>query len=314
MTKGIAVSLSGAAYVFGLIPLPCLRGGVSAAALRFINKMPESRNKNAKPEPQPFNFIREASTFVDDNLSLIRNISTVLAVAGVITIARSIKLMTRFGSPSEIPVQFIEKTISIRGKVRRVTERGLEVGHVPVYVPLVSHLLTNLSRVVFLTPCVMDISMKEPQFTHNPHNWQPVSPLDVRLAGVELTPQGHDWLAQRLRVGEIVWLRLIGRQGESLHCLVSVSRGVLFNTCVNEEVLRLGLGRTAPLHGLDPHSRLCWKLHRRLLRSERKAERQGEGLWKEPGRGDRLALAFRDSLVVTMIKKVWKWMWKRRDQ
>ncbi|XP_076850854.1 protein C3orf33 homolog isoform X2 [Brachyhypopomus gauderio] len=287
MTKGIAVSLSGAAYVFGLIPLPCLRGGVSAAALRFINKMPESRNKNAKPEPQPFNFIREASTFVDDNLSLIRNISTVLAVAGVITIARSIKLMTRFGSPSEIPVQFIEKTISIRGKVRRVTERGLEVGHVPVYVPLVSHLLTNR---------------------------QPVSPLDVRLAGVELTPQGHDWLAQRLRVGEIVWLRLIGRQGESLHCLVSVSRGVLFNTCVNEEVLRLGLGRTAPLHGLDPHSRLCWKLHRRLLRSERKAERQGEGLWKEPGRGDRLALAFRDSLVVTMIKKVWKWMWKRRDQ
>ncbi|XP_035381703.1 protein C3orf33 homolog isoform X1 [Electrophorus electricus] len=251
--------------------------------------MPESCcDKNGKSEPYFFNIVTVASKFVDDHLSLVRNISTVLAVAGVITIATSIKLITRFGSPSEIPVRFIERTVSIRGRVRRVTDRGLEVEHVPVYVPIVSHLLTNR---------------------------QPVAaPLHVRLAGVELTPQGQDWLAQRLRPEEAVWLRLIGRQGDCLHCLVSVSRGLLFSTCVNQEVLRLGLGRTAPLHGLDPRSRLYWKIHKRLLRSELKAERKGEGLWKEPSRSERLIHALRNNTVIMAIKRAWKWMWKGRDQ
>uniref|UniRef100_A0A4W4F9I9 TNase-like domain-containing protein n=1 Tax=Electrophorus electricus TaxID=8005 RepID=A0A4W4F9I9_ELEEL len=183
-----------------------------------------------------------------------------LAVAGVITIATSIKLITRFGSPSEIPVRFIERTVSIRGRVRRVTDRGLEVEHVPIW----------LTRGLFFCP---------------PAGQPVAAPLHVRLAGVELTPQGQDWLAQRLRPEEAVWLRLIGRQGDCLHCLVS---GLLFSTCVNQEVLRLGLGRTAPLHGLDPRSRLYWKIHKRLLRSELKAERKGEGLWKEPSRSERL--------------------------
>lgn len=51
---------------------------------------------------------------------------------------------------------------------------------------------------------------------------QVATPLRVCLAGVDLTPQGRDWLAETLRTDEAVWLRLIGRQDESLHCLVSL--------------------------------------------------------------------------------------------
>ncbi|KAI4873240.1 hypothetical protein NFI96_020579, partial [Prochilodus magdalenae] len=215
------------------------------------------------------------------------NISTGLAVAGVLIIARSIRLVTKFSSPSEIPARFIERTISIRGRVRSVTDRGLEVEHIPIHVPLVSRLLTKR---------------------------HPVASLDVRLAGVELTSQGWEWLSERLRPSQTVWLRLISRQDHSLHCLVSVSRGSLFNTCMNEEVLRLGLARTIPLVGLDPHSRLYLKLHRRLLKSELKAERKGKGLWKEESLRERLTRALSTNMVVTTIKRVLKWISGTKDQ
>lgn len=51
--------------------------------------------------------------------------------------------MTKFGSSSEIPARFIERNVSIRGKVRSVTERGLEVEHIPIHVPLLSPLLAK---------------------------------------------------------------------------------------------------------------------------------------------------------------------------
>lgn len=51
---------------------------------------------------------------------------------------------------------------------------------------------------------------------------QVTTPLRVRLAGVDLTPEGREWLAETLRTDETVWLRLISRQDESLHCLVSL--------------------------------------------------------------------------------------------
>uniref|UniRef100_W5LLX9 Chromosome 3 open reading frame 33 n=1 Tax=Astyanax mexicanus TaxID=7994 RepID=W5LLX9_ASTMX len=207
-----------------------------------------------------------------------------LAVAGVLVIARSIRLITKFSSPSEIPTRFIERSISIRGRVRRVTESGLEVEHVPIYVPLVSPLLTKR---------------------------QPVASLDVRLAGVELTPQGQEWLSQRLRPTQAVWLRLISRQEESLHCLVS---GSIFTTCINEELLWLGLGRTAPLQGVDPHSRLYFKIHRRLLKSEQRAEKKGEGLWKEESLRERISQALSSNIVVATIKRMLNWMSRTKDR
>lgn len=48
--------------------------------------------------------------------------------------------------------------------------------------------------------------------------------LDVRLAGVEMTSEGHDWIVQQLKPAETLWLRLIARHNETLHCLVSVNR------------------------------------------------------------------------------------------
>uniref|UniRef100_A0A671M882 Uncharacterized protein n=1 Tax=Sinocyclocheilus anshuiensis TaxID=1608454 RepID=A0A671M882_9TELE len=146
--------------------------------------------------------------------------------------------ITKFGSAADIPARFIERNISIRGRLRNITEKGLEVEHIPIYVPLLSrHSLTL---------------------------------LDVRLAEVELT-------------------------------------GSLFNTCVNEELLRHGLARTSPFVGLDSHSRVYWRLYKRFLRAESRAEKKGKGLWKEASRWERAANVLRNNLLFISVKKLFKW-------
>ncbi|XP_060780160.1 protein C3orf33 homolog [Neoarius graeffei] len=243
--------------------------------------------QTGKDQKHSVNFITTVSKFADENLTLVRNISTGLALAGVIIIARSIRLMTKFGSPSEIPARFIERNVSIRGKVRSVTERGLEVEHVPIHVPLLSPLLTKR---------------------------QVATPLRVCLAGVDLTPQGREWLAETLRRDEMVWLRLISQRDENLHCLVSLSGGFLFKTSINEQILLLGLGRTAPLHGLDPHSRLYWRLHARLLKCELRAEKKGQGLWKRESLREKVTQAISNNTVITAMKRIVKWVLRMKDQ
>lgn len=50
------------------------------------------------------------------------------------------------------------------------------------------------------------------------------SPMLVHLAGVELTPEGREWLQKNLAPAQTVWLKLISREDDKLHCLVSQSR------------------------------------------------------------------------------------------
>ncbi|XP_043088772.1 protein C3orf33-like [Puntigrus tetrazona] len=237
---------------------------------------PSDVNEEDKPSK---NIIARISQFADDNLTFVRSISTCLGLVGLLVIARSIRLVTKFGSAVDIPARFIERNVSIRGRLRHVTEKGLEVEHIPIYVPFLSRLPTKR---------------------------QPVTLLDVRLAGVELTSEGQEWIGRQLKPAETVWLRLIARQNQTLHCLVSVNRGSLFNTCVNEELLRHGLARTSPFVGLDSHSRIYWRLYKRFLRAEGRAEQKGRGLWKEESRWERAANVLRNNTLFVSVKKLLK--------
>ncbi|ROJ29152.1 Protein C3orf33 [Anabarilius grahami] len=155
---------------------------------------PADVNEDEKPSK---NVIAQISQFADDNLTIVRNISTCVGLAGLLIMGRSIRLMTKFSSATDIPARFIERNVSIRGRLRNITEKGLEVEHIPIYVPLFSRLFTKR---------------------------QSMTLLDVRLAGVEMTSEGHHWIIQQLKPSETVWLRLIARHNETLHCLVSVNR------------------------------------------------------------------------------------------
>ncbi|XP_005739338.1 protein C3orf33 homolog isoform X1 [Pundamilia nyererei] len=259
-----------------------------------VNNMPQTsreteseegmrdRQQRKEETPVSHNIVTLISQFADDNLTLVRNISTGLAIAGVIVIARSIKLITKFQAACDIPTRFIERNVSLRGKVHSITEKGFKVEHVPIYLPVISPLLSKYK----------DVS---------------TSLLLVHLAGVELTPEGKLWLEKNVAPSQMVWLKLISREDDILYCLVSQSRkGSLRSYCMNEEVLRLGLARTAPVAGVLPDSRLYWRLHRRLHRAEVKAERKGRGMWKEDTLWERTSKAIRDNAVFRLMKRIFK--------
>uniref|UniRef100_A0A672FVM3 Uncharacterized protein n=1 Tax=Salarias fasciatus TaxID=181472 RepID=A0A672FVM3_SALFA len=92
--------------------------------------MPESSSQTQTDRQQrdgaahTSNIVSVVSRLADENLTLVRNISTGLAVAGVIVIARSIRLITKFRAASEIPARFIERNVSLRGKVHSITEKA----------------------------------------------------------------------------------------------------------------------------------------------------------------------------------------------
>ena len=54
------------------------------------------------------------------------------------TCSSSCQQTTKFTSALDVPAGFVEKNVKLRGKVRRVTEKGLEVEHVPISVPFIT--------------------------------------------------------------------------------------------------------------------------------------------------------------------------------
>ncbi|XP_048120307.1 protein C3orf33 homolog isoform X1 [Alosa alosa] len=178
---------------------------------------------------------------------------------------------------TEIPSRFIKRNVGLRGRVCSITDKGLEVEHIPIYVPVLSPLLMK---------------------------YQAGAPLQVRLAGVELTPEGWDWLRRQLRPAETVWLKLIRKEGDSLDCFVSRGQGFLLGTSLNEQVLQQGLARSTPILGLDHRSRVYWRLHKRLLKAELKAERKGRGLWREDDLRERVSAVVRENIVVKGVKRL----------
>ncbi|XP_029472418.1 protein C3orf33 homolog isoform X3 [Rhinatrema bivittatum] len=161
---------------------------------------------------------------------------------------------TKFKRAADIPEEFIGKNVKLRGRLLHVTEEGLEVEHVPISLPFISSWQRRL---------------------------QSNGSLLIRLAGVELTQNGRLWLREWLKPSEMLWFQLLRRDESALDCFVLLNRGRLFSVCLNEEILREGLGRAISMEGLRPDSKRHWKLQRRLLRAELRAQKKGRGLWKE---------------------------------
>ncbi|NXF98569.1 CC033 protein, partial [Eubucco bourcierii] len=221
------------------------------------------------------------SEWADAHLSLLRSLSAGMAVAGVLVLARSVRMTTKFTNALDIPVEFVTKNVKLRGKLHHITEKGLEVEHVPISIPL----LTSIQR-----------------------KWQSKGLLLVRLAGVELAPSGMAWLQQELKPKQIIWFQLLGREELALECLVLVNKGRFLSVCLNEEILRQGLGRTVPIEGLPHDSHLYWKLHRRLLRAEFKALKKHKGIWQEESYYERIRDRISSNKVVQTLKQFVSWL------
>ncbi|XP_069069409.1 protein C3orf33 homolog isoform X3 [Pleurodeles waltl] len=182
----------------------------------------------AKADGNAASAIAKVSEWADEHLRLIRNISTGMAVAGMILFARSIKLSN--------------------------------------------------------------------------------GALVLRLAGVELTQSGKTWLQEELKPSQMLWFQLLRRDNSVLDCFVLVNKGGFFNVCINEEVLRQGLGKTTFIEGPRKDSKVYWKLQKKLLQAELKAQKKGRGLWKERTLLEKMYVHFNTHAVMQQIKRTINWI------
>ncbi|XP_051933514.1 protein C3orf33 homolog isoform X2 [Hippocampus zosterae] len=135
----------------------------------------------------------------------------------------------------------------------------------------------------------------------------PSTSLLVNLAGVDLTADGKLWLQRSVLPTQTVWLKLISRQDDTLHCFVTLNKqGSSWRRSVNEQALSLGLARTAPVTGLSPDTRFYWRLHKRLHRAEVKAEKKRLGLWKEESQWKRVVKTLRDNALFRLIRRIFR--------
>ncbi|GAB1290763.1 Protein C3orf33 homolog [Apodemus speciosus] len=204
------------------------------------------------------------------------HVSTGMAIAGIMLLLRSVRLTSKFTASSDIPVEFIRKKVKLRGRLQQITERGLEIEHIPITLPFIS-------------------SWKK----------EPCGLLLVKLAGVELTEPGKAWLQKELKPSQLLWFQLLGKEDSALFCYLFVNKGGYFNVNLNEEILRRGLGKTVLVKGLNYDSKTHWKIHRNLLKAELSALKKGEGIWKEESEKESYFKKLKDS---------WRERWTRDNE
>ncbi|KAG9494180.1 protein C3orf33 homolog [Eleutherodactylus coqui] len=222
------------------------------------------------------NVISKASRLLDEHLYVVRNISTGLAIAGIVVCARSIRLLTKFTSAKDIPEQFLKRNVKLRGKVVCVTEEAIEIDHVPISLPL----LRSFQK-----------------------RWHGQGSLLVRLAGVELTQDGRIWLQNNLQTSQRLWFQLLNREDSVLDCFIFINRGGFFNDCLNVVLLKEGLGRTAHIRGVHQGPGHHLAFYKRLLRAEVKAQKAGKGLWKQESRLNTLTNKVLSNSIIRHMKQ-----------
>ncbi|XP_067851441.1 protein C3orf33 homolog isoform X2 [Heptranchias perlo] len=189
--------------------------------------------------------------------------------------------VTKFTCVTKIPDNFIAKSVKLRGRVHHVTENGLEVEHIPITLPVISSLQRKRQS--------------------NGH-------LMVRLAGLEMTDEARTWLREQIKPSHIIWFQLLRRENSFIDCIVRLNKGGFFTVCLNEEILREGLGRAVTIEGLHSNPKLYWRLQTRLLKAELKAQKKGKGLWKEPNFIERISNNLRNSKILHNLHNLILWV------
>ncbi|CAJ0607263.1 unnamed protein product [Cylicocyclus nassatus] len=217
------------------------------------------------PEKHPL-VVPEKVRHVDpvDRFSALIVRGTIVGVGllGVGLFLRNSRIFARFENVTEIPKEFIRKELELKGTVREVLPSGeLRVEHIPV--------------------------VRLPAFlaTRRP----PKGLLNIRLAGVDLSNAGQQFLAKDLRLtNKPVTFVVIKNSDDSKNAVdadVTVKKSTFTRTNLNIEVVRRGYARVPPpesprhlkaLQTIPAYSRLVSK----LLMSEKVADRRGVGLWE----------------------------------
>ncbi|KAK0424513.1 hypothetical protein QR680_008705 [Steinernema hermaphroditum] len=175
---------------------------------------------------------------------------------------RNSRIFAKFQNVNQIPKDFVRKELELKGHVREVLPSGeLKVEHKPI---------VSLPRLW-------------------PRSKKQVGLLHLRLAGLDLSKSGQQYLAKDLRLKDkaVVFTVIKPTDGniDSVDCDVTVRKNLISNVNLNVDLVRKGYARVPgpdqpnhlkALQSVAPYSRLV----SRLLMSEKVADRRGVGVWE----------------------------------
>nr|CDJ98225.1 Unknown [Haemonchus contortus] len=193
---------------------------------------------------------------------IVRGTIVGMGLAGVALFLRNSRLFARFEHVAQIPRDFIQKELQLKGTVREILPTGeLRVEHSPI---------------VQLPPFL---------FRKRPTKGL----LNIRLAGVDMSEAGQQFISKDLRLKNkpIVFtvIKTSDNTTDAVDADVTVKKNAFSRTNLNIEVVRRGYGRVPPpesprhlkaLQSIPAYSRLI----NRLLMSEKVADRRGIGIWE----------------------------------
>ncbi|CAB3411482.1 unnamed protein product [Caenorhabditis bovis] len=185
-----------------------------------------------------------------------------VGLAGVVIFLRNSRVFHKFQHVSQIPKDFVRKELELKGRVREVLPNGeLKVEHEPIM------------KIPFIP------RRKSPN----------AGLLHLRLAGIDLSKSGQQFLAKDLRLTNkpVTFTVIKGTEGnpDCVDADVTVKTNAFSRKNLNIEVVRKGYARVPSpdqhkhlkdLQSIPAYSRLV----SRLLMSEKIADRRGVGVWE----------------------------------
>ncbi|CAH1777899.1 unnamed protein product [Owenia fusiformis] len=246
------------------------------------------------------NIVDRVSLFIDKHLRIVRYSSYVIAGVGLVSIARSLRLFTKFTAIRQIPDRFIQKHVTLRGTVTDIRGHLLLIDHIPIYQKPFYKWFNS-------STCAVSSKL-----------------LPVSIGGTSLYPAGEKWLSEKMK-NETIQFKLLTISGdglntdiqnsesashkgmndvvhsnggsrdatfnnsantkelskEVLHCIVWSRKNIFRNICLNEHLIREGYAKVCHIENL-PNDKLYIKFSERLLKIEINAEKKGKGVWKQP--------------------------------
>lgn len=201
--------------------------------------------------------VNKVSEFFDNHIRIVKNAGYVIAGVGVVIIVRRSRLFTKFKSTSEIPEEFIQKRIRLRGIVKNVLPcNTLHIDHVPS----MSYPAAKLFRKFQKYPQTNGI-------------------ISLHMAGISLDTLGLDIVMKEIK-GKAVWFELLNQTKEDQNdpAVIYVRKYLILRN-YNVFAVKMGYGVAEHLPECY-HMKVQQSLQRSLLKAQKNAAIKKRGIWK----------------------------------
>lgn len=191
------------------------------------------------------NWFDKFTVIVEQNIRGVQIGIYSVGVIGLVVALKSVRPFAHFVKPQDIPKTFVERRVPLNGRVL-----GVELGG-PATPPL---LLVDHQPII-------------------PIARQSSSGLPVHIAGVDISGNGISWM-QSVLTGEQVKFTPLKINPSSVSCIVKAPKGD-----VAVDLVSVGFATVSAMDFTLEKDPLYITYYKRLLKTEKRAERKGHGMW-----------------------------------